>query len=103
MAGRTNKKVLGMEHPETAIGASYGKLGTKLHYPLDLSHIKSRQDFDPIIKKPSISIFGINNSMAKAASTVKAKMLVVLQPILYLKTTLSDSENQSPGFLCGLL
>lgn len=93
MVGRT-KQTLEGGSPEYAKEAKPGKLGTQMHYPLDLGAITKRTDFDPYNQE--VVKFYLQNErlMAKAASTVGSKMIIALQPILYVKTPLSEDEKK---------
>ncbi len=95
IAGRTLKDHLENTYPETAKKAAPGQLGTNVAYPLDITSITKRQDFDPYNQE--VVDFYLKNErlMARSASMVNAKILFVLQPILYLKTPLSPEEQDA--------
>jgi hypothetical protein len=92
---KSSKTVLNVAPPELAQSAEFGKLATNMHYPLDLKAVMQRTDFDPYNKKVVDNYLKNEMLMAKAAEMVGAKMLVVMQPILYLKTSLSETERKT--------
>lgn len=94
MVGRTFD-ALGVEVPLLAKAPTPGKLETRLHYPLDLAGIQKRSDFDPH-NQDTVAFYLRNQQlMARAAESVGAKMVFITQPILYLKTPLSEHERKS--------
>lgn len=94
MVGRAKAHII-HSAPEFAAAAKPGQLATQMHYPLDLSAIKNRTDFDPYNQEAVNFYLSNEHLLGKAAGSVNAKLMVVLQPILYLKTPLSPSEQTS--------
>lgn len=97
MIGRaksTVKSALAQLDPEFAKEAAPGKLATHMNYPLEIAEIKARADFDPYNREVVNFYLDNERMMAKAAEMMNAKMMVVLQPILYTKTPLSENERR---------
>lgn len=94
MAGRIKNQIQ-QKIPYLAKSPMPGNVGTTLSYPLDIEQIKARTDFDPYNQE--VVNFYLNNErlIAKVAQMTGAKMMFVLQPVLYVKTPLSDSERKT--------
>ncbi|CAA7619072.1 hypothetical protein MTBLM5_30005 [Magnetospirillum sp. LM-5] len=80
--------------PEKAVQPEPGKVDTRLDLPLDLDAIARREDFDPHGRKVVDNYLKHERLMARSLTTKGAVLLSALQPNLYLKEPLSESEDR---------
>ena len=85
---------LAADSPERAVAPEPGKLGTAVHLPLDLEAIVQRDDFDPYNRDVVDNYLKNESLMARALSTVNARLISALQPTLYLKKPMAESEDR---------
>jgi lysophospholipase L1-like esterase len=80
--------------PPLAAAPAPGRLATRLErVPIDLEAVSRRTDFDPH-NRAAVDAYLTNlRLLARALTTTGARLLVVLQPTLYLKDPLSPAET----------
>lgn len=81
------------ELPDTAVAAKPGGLATKLRWPLDLDAIAKRTDFDPLNGTAVDTYLRNERTLVRAVGGGGGKVLLALQPTLFLKDTLSQTER----------
>lgn len=79
--------------PETAEAPKPGGLASQPHWPLDFNAIARRTDFDPQNRLAVETYLRNERSLARMVSGVGGKILFALQPTLFLKESMSQSER----------